>query len=210
MAAPVTRHGIGGRAGFTILELMVALVVSAMVLAVAYAAVHQATEGAARLRRERAASLAGPAARAAMEGWLRAATGAAGQPFVGHHRPSLGGPDRDDVSFAVLDAGVLWPGPHRITLRIGDAGTAAPGLVAELVSLRNVAPAETVKVAVGATSLSLRYRTRDGQRGAAPRWSDLPPAAGELPGAVELRVAGAGVDPVLALPLRVPLGIEEP
>jgi prepilin-type N-terminal cleavage/methylation domain-containing protein len=201
-------------AGFTIVELLVALVVTGMVLSVAYGALHVAGQATARVRRERVAALEGPSARAALDGWLRAATLAGGsEAFVGLADGRGGGGDRtDEVSFAVLDAGSLRPGPHRVRLWIGsDSAAGRRGLLAELRPIRGVGetPAETLRVAPAATGLALRYLVRATNR---EWWTDAWQSYEQLPAAVELRVlagpatGSSGLPPILALPVRVPLG----
>lgn len=209
------RGGIGS-AGFTLVEVVVALAVSGMVVASAYGVLSAAAGSRARVERERAESLTGPAARAALEAWLRAAAGVeGGGPFVG--RDFRSGPvELDAAAFAVEDGGALRPGPRRVRLWVETDGRAPRrGLLAEVSSLRPGEPAETLSVAPAAAGLSLRYRTVvQGHE----RWIDAWAADTLLPEAVELRVQAppervGGTGPraadrlpdVLRIPLRVPL-----
>ncbi|HEU4455787.1 MAG TPA: prepilin-type N-terminal cleavage/methylation domain-containing protein [Longimicrobium sp.] len=205
-----------GRAGgFTLVELVVAMAVAGMVVAGAYGVLSAAVDSRARVERERAESLPGPAARAALEGWLRAAANVeGGGTFVG--RDFRSGPvELDVVAFAVEDGGALYPGPRRIALWVEtDASAPRTGLLAEVSPLRPGEPAETLSVAPAAAGLSLRYRTivQDYER-----WIDAWAADTLLPEAVELRVLARPeavgtprkradqLPGVLTLPLRVPL-----
>lgn len=202
-----SRHAPGARAGFTILELIVALVVTGMALATAYGSLQVATDATARLRTERRAALAAPAARLALDGWLRSATLAGSlAPFAGVHRAAPDAPPSDEVSFAVLDAGALHPGPHRVRLFVAQsADPGRRGLLAELAPVRRglAAAPETLQVSREATGLAIRYLVRAGTR---PHWVSEWLSDRELPAAVELRALGIGVEPLLGLPLRLPLG----
>ncbi|HVE79173.1 MAG TPA: prepilin-type N-terminal cleavage/methylation domain-containing protein [Gemmatimonadaceae bacterium] len=207
------RLGSTPRAAFTILELLVALVVTGLVLSVAYGGLHVASDAAVRMRRERASALAGPAARAALDGWLRAATLAGGdESFVGLHGGGGGGERKDELTFTVTDAGTLRPGPHRVRLWIAGDSTVGRGLLAELwpIHASVSVPAETLRVAPAATGLAIRYLVRTSNR---EWWTDTWQSDRQLPVAVELRVIGnaaatgdRGLPPILALPLRVPFG----
>lgn len=199
----MTRRPRGARAGFTIVELIVALVVTAMVLATAYGSLQVATDATARLRAERRSALAAPAARMALDGWLRGATLAGNlAPFVGVHRARADAPPADEVRFAVLDAGALHPGPHLVRLFLAQ-GTdpLRRGLLAELTPTRRgfaTAP-ETLQVSAGATGLAVRYLAQGGTR---REWVGEWLSDRELPAEIELRAIGTGVEPLLAIPLR--------
>lgn len=196
----------GARRGFTIVELIVALVVTAMVLATAYGSLQVATDATARLRAERRSALAAPAARMALDGWLRGATLAGGgEPFVGVHRARADAPPADEVSFVVLDAGSLYPGPHLVRLfLVQGTDPRRRGLLAELTPVRRgfATVPETLQVSPGATGLAIRYLAPGGTRS---EWVGEWRSDRELPAAIEMRAIGTGVEPLLALPLRVPL-----
>src|SRR4051812_9689489 len=94
------------RQGFTLVELLVALVVSALVLTVAFLAVGVAADATSRVRRDQRGVLRGGAVRAQLDRWLRAATLLDGaEPFIGQAGPRRDGPPLDEVTFAVADAG---------------------------------------------------------------------------------------------------------
>lgn len=201
------------RSGFTLVELLVALVVSALVVSAAFRAVTVAGDATARVREEKRVALRASVARAQLDAWLRAATLLGGaEPFIGTTRPRQDGPPRDEVSFAIADGGALWPGPRRVHLWI-DASSAGAGasLLAELTELGGSADAapDTVLVAPGALGMRLRYR---GLIGRFAGWSGEWSSSVVLPDAVELRLVSndAGPEqslaPILTVPLIIPVG----
>jgi hypothetical protein len=190
-------------------EVMVALVVSGLVLSAAYAIVGAVGDGRGRAISARGTVLPGPAARAALDGWLRAAalTEGAG-PFIGLDR---GDPlPQDALSFPVEDGGALHPGPRRIRLWVQPGA----GLMAEVAPLRALdgEPPDTLALAPAAAGLRARYRTRVKDDLV---WLNAWRSAAALPEAVELTVLPppeAAADPqagglprVLRLPVLVPL-----
>jgi prepilin-type N-terminal cleavage/methylation domain-containing protein len=201
------------RSGFTLVELLVALVVSALVVSVAFRAVTVAADATSRVREDQRGVLRGGTARAQLDLWLRAATTLDGaEPFMGRDGTQRDGPPLDELTFAVADAGELRPGPRRIHLWIGrDSTGARAGLLAELTSLdgRDPIAAETLLVAPAAAGLRLRYRGRfGGNDGWAGDWVSV----AQLPQAVQVRLmsatgaTGTALSPILTLPLTVPLG----
>lgn len=200
------------RRGFTLVELLVALVVSALVVSVAFRAVTVAADATARVRDDQRGVLRSGAARAQLDLWLRAATVLDGaEPFVGRDGTQRDGPPLDELTFAVADAGTLRPGPRRIHLWIGrDSTGIRSGLLAELTALdgRDVIVAETLLVAPSAAGVRIRYlghfAGRDGWTG---EWA----SARRLPGAVQLRllaptaVTRERLAPILTVPLTVAL-----
>lgn len=186
-----------------------ALVVSGLVLSAAYAILGAVGDGRGRAVAMRGRVLPGPAARAALDGWLRAASLAEGAgPFVG-----LDGGDGlsgDALSFAVEDGGALHPGPRRIRLWVQPGA----GLMAEVAPLRALdgEPPDTLALAPAAAGLRARYRTRVKDDLV---WLSAWRSAAALPEAVELTVLpppeaaadpeAGGVPRVLRLPVLVPL-----
>jgi prepilin-type N-terminal cleavage/methylation domain-containing protein len=201
------------RRGFTLVELLVALVVSALVVSVAFRAVSVAADATARMRDDRHGALRAGAARGQLDLWLRAATFLDGaEPFIGQRGAQRDGPPLDEVTFAVADAGVLRPGPRRIRLWIGtDSMGLRGGLLAELTALdaHDAIAAETLVVAPSAAGMRLRYR---GQFGRHEGWAGEWASSTLLPTAVELRLMAAEgtgrmpLPPILGVPLTVPLG----
>jgi prepilin-type N-terminal cleavage/methylation domain-containing protein len=202
-------------AGFTLIEVVVALVISGMVVAAGYGVLAGAADGRAAVARERAERLPGPAARGSLDGWLRGAALWEGSgEFRGRDR-RIGPLPVDELSFAVEDGGALYPGRRRVTLWIErDRNRPRHGLLAE------IAPADrggavrtdTLAIAPAAVGLNVRYRTVVRMRDA---WLDSWDSARLLPDAVELVIlpapqradeaAGDGLPGVLRLPLVVPL-----
>ncbi|UCF18648.1 MAG: prepilin-type N-terminal cleavage/methylation domain-containing protein [Gemmatimonadota bacterium] len=202
--------------GFTLAELLVALAVTGLVVAAAHGGLTAIADGAARSRAAREPVIAGAAGRALLESWLRAAGLPEGAgPFQGTH-PNDPIPS-DELSFAVVDAGSLRPGPHRVRLWVDrDELTPGRGLLAEITPILGggAAVAETLAIAPLATGLSLRYLVEIGGR---KRWVAEWESEAVLPEAVELQLSrlarvrlGAadddGIPPLLMLPIVVPMG----
>jgi len=182
--------------GFTLVELLVALAVAGGVALAAQQVLATALDARARSRTQRELALSAAARRAALEAWLRAATlSVPGAPFLAMRRDD-GGMRTDELTFAVADAGALYPGPHRIRVWVDRNPAISPddGLVVELLPLpAGSGPADTVVLAPAAARLWLRYLDAPG------RWVDAWDAeeAGRLPLAIELRIAPV---PGLAVP----------
>jgi prepilin-type N-terminal cleavage/methylation domain-containing protein len=205
------------RHGFTLVELLVAMVVSALVLTIAFRSISIAADATARLREEQRVAMKGSVARAQLEAWLRNANLFDGaEAYVGTHASRQDGPPRDELAFAVADGGVLWPGPRRVRLWIGadpDGASTPSALLAEIVALDGQATihAETLTVATGAAGMRLRFRGRFGRReGWAGEWA----STRQLPRAVELRLVSASgtaetLAPILTVPFLVPLGWDD-
>ncbi|HEU0300270.1 MAG TPA: prepilin-type N-terminal cleavage/methylation domain-containing protein [Longimicrobium sp.] len=201
--------GAHGTHGFTLVEVMVALLVTGLVLGAAYAILGAVGDARIRTSAARSEALPGPAARAALDGWLRSAAVLEGAgPFVGLDR---GEPlPQDALSFAVEDGGALHPGPRRIRVWVQPGA----GLLAEVTPLRPLEadPADTLLLAPAAAGLQARYRTRSKDELV---WLDAWRSDEALPEAVELAVLPApeaaaradagGLPRVLRIPLLVPL-----
>jgi prepilin-type N-terminal cleavage/methylation domain-containing protein len=199
--------------GFTLVEVLVALVVAGVVVASAYGVVGAMAESRRAAERARDVALPGAAARRTLEEWLRAAAiFDGGGPFAGADRRAAGIP-RDELAFAVEDGGALRPGPRRIRLWIERSTFGPSGLLAEVTAIGpRVEPAETLEVARAAGALDVRYRITVDRREA---WVDAWASDSILPEAVEMRIApgqeyagdpaAGGFPPLLRLPLRVAL-----
>jgi prepilin-type N-terminal cleavage/methylation domain-containing protein len=204
------------RRGFTLVELLVALVVSGLVVSLAFRSVTVAADATARVREDQRGALRGGAARVQLDLWLRGATLLDGrEPFIGSGGARRDGPPLDELTFAVADGGVLRPGPRRVHLWIGrDSTGLRSGLLAELVALdgRSASAAETLVVAPKVAGMRIRYRGTFGKReGWAGEWA----SSTLLPAAVELRLVPASGDvraalsPILTVPLTVALSQHE-
>jgi prepilin-type N-terminal cleavage/methylation domain-containing protein len=200
--------------GFTLLEMMVALVVAGIVVLAAHAAISLASDVAARRTSAAEPVLRGHAARRMLEGWLRSATLEGGALVAIDRRD--GDQQLDEVAFTTADGGALFPGRARVRLWVNrDSRSLRTGLLAELLAsgLGYEALPETVSIAPFARGVALRYRVRLDGRSA---WVDAWTSDRQLPEAVELRISGPGGSldprdaPLLYLPLIVPLGRGEP
>ncbi len=205
--------------GFTLVEIMVALLVTGLVIAAAQAAFAAVADAWARSRAARQPVLAGAAARDALSGWLRSAALLEGAgPFDGIHW-SDGAGELDQLTFGVTDGGPLRAGPHRVRLWVSrDPRSARQGLLVELSPIRGgaLAPAETLSIAPAATGLALRYRVVvDGRELWLREWQ----SEDRLPRAVELRLSSlawtrlggiseVALPPLLDLPVLVPIVME--
>jgi prepilin-type N-terminal cleavage/methylation domain-containing protein len=212
---PARTGGVRPRAGFTLVEVIVALVISGVVAAAGYGVLAGVADGRAAVAREREAKLPGPAARGALDGWLRSAALWEGSgPFRGRDR-RVGPLPLDELSFTVEDGGALYPGRRRVTLWIErDRNRPLHGLLAEVAPADRggVVRTDTLSIAPEAAGLNVRYRTVVRMRDA---WLEAWESAGVLPEAVEVAIlpapqrvndpTGDGLPDVLRLPLAVPL-----
>jgi prepilin-type N-terminal cleavage/methylation domain-containing protein len=198
------------RGGFTLIELLVALVIAGVVALGAHAAVSLAMDVVTRRSAAAEPVLRGHGTRQMLEGWLRSAW-LAGGPLVGSDRRE-GSFQIDELSFAVADGGVLFPGPARIRLWVDrDPTTARWGVVAEVLRSRGGAPhADTIVLAPRARELAIRYRVQLAERSV---WVDSWASATQLPEAIELQIGGAAENdassadaPLLYVPMIVPIG----
>lgn len=206
-------------AGFTVIELLVALAITGLVVAAGHAGLTALIDASARARAAREPVHAGAAARAMLADWLNAASLLDGNgSFWGTHRRD--GIERiDRLSFTIADGGPLRRGPQRVDLWVDrDLFTVSEGLLAELTPIRGgpPAPTETLSLARSGTGLSLRYLVMlDGRE----RWVDEWQSTTQLPRAVELRLTRIGrvrlggasdgieLPPLLRLPLVVAVGV---
>lgn len=186
------------RAGFTLVELLVTLVIAGITTTAAVAIVASVTDVREGLRRSGDEMMSAHAARETLGAWLRAASlSPAPEPFVGVAGRE-GALARDQLYFDVSDAGVFHPGPHRVHLWCAQSEKDGEwALFAELMPRRGGARADTLLVAPRVAGLAARYRGRDrGGEG----WRDWWSAGDTLPTAVELRLLarpGATLHPVL-------------
>jgi prepilin-type N-terminal cleavage/methylation domain-containing protein len=210
-----TRPSRSDQLGFTLIEVIVALVVSGVVAAAGYGILAGVADGRAAVAREREARIPGPAVRGTLDGWLRAAALWEGSaPFRGRDR-RVGPMSLDELSFAVEDGGPLYPGRRRVTLWVErDRTLPLHGLLAEIAPAerRDGERTDTLALAPTAVGLNARYRARVRMKDA---WLDGWDSGRTLPDALELSVipapelandpAGDGLPDVLRLPFTVPL-----
>ncbi len=207
-------------AGFTLVELMVALAVAGLVVTTAVAGLSVISDAVARSRANSQAVMSGATARRQLEHWLRSATLLEGAgSFHGIHRRDGAGLT-DEVSFVVADGGALYPGPHRIRLWVErDQRKNNRGLLVALTPLNDSRlRTDTLVLAYAATGVGLQYLDA-----VANRWTVEWREDGRLPRAVQVRVEsvtvtrldpGGGsqqmsaVPPLLTHPLVVPIEME--
>ena len=216
VAEPRSRlHPALRRAGFTLVEVVVALVVGGVVAAAGYGVLAGVADGRAAVAREREAHLPGPVVRGALDGWLRSAALWQGSgPFRGRDR-RIGPLSVDELSFTVEDGGALYPGRRRVTLWIERDRRSTPrGLLAEIAPAdpRIGERSDTLELARAAVGMNVRYRANVRSNDA---WLDGWESERALPEALELSILPApervndpqadGLPAVLGLPLRLPL-----
>jgi prepilin-type N-terminal cleavage/methylation domain-containing protein len=206
--------------GFTLVELLVALVVAGVAVAIGYAGLAQLSDAAARSQASSRSVISSAGVRSELRRWLSSATLMDGtQTFRGVHRTN--GPIRaDELTTAVSTGGSLRRGPHRFRLWLDvDPLTTQEGAVVELMPIGDGGPRppDTLELSPSARGLALRYLvTVDGRE----RWVDEWTSQSQLPHAVELRLLeveaatlGAADDrqrlpPLLAMPVTLPIGLE--
>jgi prepilin-type N-terminal cleavage/methylation domain-containing protein len=191
------------RRGFTLLEVLVALVAAATVALLVHRGTAEVGALAARAAERRAAAAEAAAVRRQFAGWLRGT-------YVD--------PTRPDRRFEGTDGGEETQGGDRLRFRTSTASWGrtgslqvalavepGAGLVADVVDETEpgaAAAARRVPLVPGATGLEMRYFLDiPGDR----RWVRAWSTSVRLPRAVEVRVLGDSVPPLLRAPLVVAL-----
>ncbi|HUG39514.1 MAG TPA: prepilin-type N-terminal cleavage/methylation domain-containing protein [Longimicrobiales bacterium] len=198
-----------GRAGLTLLELLVALAIMGAALAggrAAFAGVADHRERAVR-RMDEAAREA--LVRRAITEWLRGArvAGRDGPAFQGLDGVNGDDPD-DELSFLTTSSPLADGGDALVRLHIDrDVATPERGLVAVVATWPRAPldPVERVELAPGAAGLHLRYLSSLGDRRWLPGWV----SATNLPLGIELTITAADPDsiaPLLRLPILAAIG----
>lgn len=227
------------RGGFTLVEVLVALAVSAIVALAAHRGAAVAGDLFARAATGREAAMRAVSVRRRIAGWLRSAYVAGPDDprgFTGVDGTANGGVPDDGIRFVTLTPGPLRHGRALVEIGIDrDPGTAEAGLVADVA---DVAPeiqrrgrtnrdrtspragsdfARTAAGASGAarrerlvlvptaTGLAVRHRLTVGDE---VRWFDGWASNVQLPEAVEVRIIGDSLPPLLARPILVTLSPE--
>jgi hypothetical protein len=207
----MTRRGSTARTGLTLLELLVALLVTAAAVTLGYAALAATADAHARAARD-----GDPVASAAgRREWLRGTIASArigapgdGTAFEGTdaaRRATGAGMTADD---AIVLVGELGDGADVwVRIRVDhDPSTPVHGLVADVVPFPR-RPGErvlSIPLEPEVTALDVEYLSPLPPR----RWLSAWNAPGILPAAVRLRLDGARVHPLLRVPLTVPLGAD--
>jgi prepilin-type N-terminal cleavage/methylation domain-containing protein len=198
------------RAGFTLLEVMVGLVVASLALGSGMAALGFVGERAAHADAATAVALEGATARQLIMDWLagarlRGTNGTDGFQGLDVEYENL--PD-DILLFPSTATTHLGPGETIVRLYIDrNEETPERGLVAELTVQRGL-PSHIVELVPGAAGLQLRYL--GGPIGSLPvEWQDQWVSRNQLPRGLELTIVparDATLHPLLLYPLRVSLG----
>ena len=188
-----------GMAGFTLVEVMVAIVIGGLVTLTAAAtatAVPDLASGADIRLNE---TLRTVAVRRQIRDWLTAsyATGdsAFAGEFLGYDGPV---PGSDALRFQTLNADPLLPGRALLSIAIAEPGSGEKGLVAIITPDRG--RSVTLPLAPEATGLEVQYLYLISGN---PRWFDGWSSSVERPAAVRLQLSGAGLPELLQLPITV-------
>jgi prepilin-type N-terminal cleavage/methylation domain-containing protein len=197
-----------GAVGFTLVEVVVALAVGAIVILAGFSALALVQDRSAHAADATVAALEGATARATLYRWIadaRLQSQDAGVAFEGNPA-GVDGRSSDEILFPTL---ARTPVPSQVSIvRLyldDDPSTPETGLVAEFSALLGEEPLRVV-VVPEATGLQIRYLPDGGEPGVA--WTDNWVGQGSLPRGVELILdlpLGSSVSPLLRLPLRIPL-----
>ena len=203
------RHRRGARAGLTLLELLVALLVTAVAVSMGYAALAATADAHARSARD----VDPMAAAAARREWLRATIASAriGAPGDGTAFEGTDAARRAPGASAIADDALVLVGRNEsgadVWVRLyleHDPRAAMRGLVADVVPFPRQPGDRVLRIPVDSevTAFDVAYLSPVPPR----RWLSAWNAPGILPAAVRLRLDGARVHPLLRVPLTVPLG----
>ena len=199
------RRGRAGRAGFTLLELLVALVIAGIVFLGARAVVAVAVDVGSRERDRAREALRVESVQGVLRRWLSSATLLTGEGegygFEGRDTTLSGGLPGDEVAFVTLDpAGLrseLGETPVRVRLRVapGEGGEGG-GLGADYAAVDDPEATGTVTLLPEVRGLDVRYLVNVFDR---PQWFGTWSAKMRLPLVVELRLYAAARSGAAAL-----------
>lgn len=195
------------RAGMTLLELMIGLVIMAAALSAGYGAFTGVADQRARAAEAMQAAAGAAQVRRTVVEWLQSArltTREGGPAFIGLDRTRAGRPD-DELSFLTSAS---WPGDggdQVIRLSIDRAAeTPERGLVAQVSEWPGLG-SERIELVPGATGLDIVYLAELRDRQWLPSWI----SSSGLPLGVRIVLEGSGPDvlpPLLQLPILVAVG----
>lgn len=200
------------RPGFTMVEVLVALVAAGLLAATAHRGLAILADLETRAAASRERVLRAAAVRLQLTSWLRAAYvrtesdgGSDAPPFEGQDRFAQDGKPDDVVAFVTLAPGPFHGGVARVRLGIDhDPATSMTGLVARVSQERaSAGPTAELALVPDATGLNARYRF---DRGSGAEWFDGWLSTVQLPEAIELQVLGDSVPAMLRIPIVLPLG----
>ena len=205
----MTRRCRGARAGLTLLELLVALLVTAAAVSMGYAALAATADAHARGLRD----VDPMAAAAARRDWLRGTIASAriGAPGDGTAFEGTDAARRAPGAGTMADDAIVLVGRGEsgadVWVRVSlehDPSTSMRGLVADVAPFPRQPGDRVLRIPVDSevTAFDVAYLSPVPPR----RWLSAWNAPGILPAAVRLRLDGARVHPLLRVPLTVPLG----
>lgn len=193
-----------GRAGMTLIEVVVGLVVASAVSAIGYAAFAAVTDQGRRIMAQSGDARAATVRRTIGE-WLQSAVvvqGAQGSTFRGLDDVREGIP-RDEVEFVTVAATPAGKSQTLVRLYIDtDSLTIERGLTAEL---RDWAGTTVQRIQLDTTvdALDARYTS---SLVTVKRWMPSWVSSSVLPDVIELRFGGRNVDDLLTLPIVTRVG----
>lgn len=194
------------REGFTLMEMVIAIAMASVVALFVHRGLHELEEMTARAAERREAAAHAAAVRRQLVGWLRGAhlgTEPAAGAFEGRDGADARvGSSDDRLAFPTLAPDPFRAGEARVQLGISRGpGTSATGLVARLSYGRdNAGP--LLPLVPQATGFDVRYLFDPGD---GPRWTNDWVSSARLPAAVELRLSGDSLPPLLRFPILVTL-----
>jgi prepilin-type N-terminal cleavage/methylation domain-containing protein len=200
----------GRRAGFTLIELIVAMTVAALALAAGFAALAAVRDRSVQMEAHDVAAIGGATQRQMLMDWLIEArqTAVTGEPFDGQEDEKDGMP-RDALLIPTTARTPLEGFTTVMGLYIDDdPETPERGLVAEMTGVQLGMEPRRMEIAPQADGMNIRYLPNV----AAAEWVDGWQDQNELPRAVEITLTAAKGDtlpPLLRLPLRVAIGASQ-
>ena len=193
-----------GRAGFTLVEVVVALAVGGIVVLTGFATLATLRDRSEHAVEATTAVLEGATARATLIDWLSGARLQATElsaAFVGLDAGETGLPS-DELTFPTRARTPLGTPTTVVRLLVDtDIETPEVGLVAELVGSLLVEPYR-MQVLPEVTGMRIRYLP---DVAGTVEWAESWMGQNQLPRAVEVQLEGGSLPPLLLLPIRVPL-----
>ena len=196
------------RAGFTLVELLVALTVSGLALTAGFGALAFVQDRGEQAEAAARASVGGATQRALLMDWISSARyrAPAGEQFEGEDVIE-DGVSRDKLFFPTTAATPLEGGFTNVGLFIDvDPETPETGLVAEMTGVVLGSEARFMELVPQVGAMEIRYLPNiDGEI----EWTDGWTGRNELPRGIEIVLTPAPGDtlpPLLRLPIRVALG----
>lgn len=197
------------RAGFTLVEIVAAIVIATLVTLLAHRGIHMAIELQLRAADTRSSAMEAAGVRRQITSWVRAAylpRDAGELIFSGSHGPSAGLQPDDRLSFPTQRPDPFREGLATVWLGIDhDPLTPTAGLVARVArgASSNAAGGqepETIDLVPEATGFHVRYRFWTGEGW---QWTDEWMSSIRLPDGLEVMILGDSVPGLLRAPIHV-------